>query len=60
MGRRSVIPRMIHRDQMSVVVGTNVCGCGDLALMVDAPLSLELSVGGDGDVVERYVPSPPE
>ena len=45
---------------MSVVVGTNVCGYGDLALMVEAPLSLELSVGGDGDVVERYVPSPPE
>ena len=49
-------------------LGVSVCG-GDMALsvgggglspIVDAPLSPECSVGGDGDMVDRYAPSPPE
>ena len=52
MGRCSVVPRMM---EMAPSVGDGV-----LDPMVDAPLSPEGSVRGDGDAVERYAPSPPE
>ena len=46
--------------RLRVLAEASSVGDGGLAPMVDAPSSLEQSVGGNGYAVDRYAPSPPE